>query len=132
MVHRERRAAPYGGWLLVAASLAGLVAAGIYTFVDGNGIAYTPGTYLVLISTMLLLGGAMILVFASGRGWLGGILAFLVLLDILGTGLAAYFLMAWVLLALMAVALIGWLVHVFVDRSGRRHRHHLTGTEARA
>jgi hypothetical protein len=34
-------------------------------------------------------------------------------LDFLGTAVAAYFLEAWILLALVIVAAVAWLVHMF-------------------
>ena len=46
-------------------------------------------------------------------GFVAALLLTLCLLDVLGTGLAAYFLQAWVLLAAMALALLAWLVLAF-------------------
>ncbi|ESR22851.1 hypothetical protein N177_3988 [Lutibaculum baratangense AMV1] len=103
-------------WLLLAGSIAALAAAAFYTFNDGNGIAFTGGTYLVLVSTALLLAGAMILTqYRDMPGWFSGTLGLLILLDILGTAAAAYFLLAWVLLGLMGFCLLAWLLHLFAD-----------------
>jgi len=59
---------------------------------------------------------------AAAAVWLGYLrktLLFLVLLDILGTGLAAYMLDADVLIAVVALALIAWLIGVFAGGRSR-------------
>lgn len=123
MPSKSQRTA-YGAWLLLAISSIALILAAVATFNAGNGIAYTPGTYLVLVSTTLLLVGALLLTFARGMPrWLGGLLAFLLLLDLLGTGLAAYLLQTEWLLGCIGVGLLAWLVHVVADpATGKRDR----------
>lgn len=115
---------PYGAWLLLASSIIAWILALVATFNEGNGIAYTPGTYLVLFSTTLLVVGALLLSFVRGMGrGLGGLLAFLILLDLLGTALAAYLLEANWLLIMMGVGLVAWLIHLVADpASGKHHR----------
>lgn len=122
----------YGAWLLLAISVIALILAAVATFNEGNGIAYTPGTYLVLISTALLLLGSLLLALARGMPrWLGGLVAFLILLDLLGTGLAAYLLQAEWLLGCMGVGLVAWLVHVIADpATGKRDQHMTQRQEA--
>lgn len=112
----------YGAWLLLAISAIALILAAVATFNEGNGIAYTPGTYLVLISTALMLLGSLLLALArSMPRWLGGLLTFLLLLDLLGTGLAAYLLQAEWLLGAVGAGLVAWLIHVVADpASGKR------------
>lgn len=114
----------YGAWLLLAISIIALILAAVATFNEGNGIAYTPGTYLVLISTALMLVGSLLLTFARGMPrWLGGLIAFLLLLDLLGTGLAAYLLQAKWLLVSIGIGLVAWLVHAIADpATGKRDR----------
>ncbi|MCB8837588.1 hypothetical protein [Aurantimonas sp. VKM B-3413] len=120
MPERPARAMAYGAWLLVLSALVGLIVAAVNAFNPGNGIAFSFGAYLVLASTTLLLVAALIVAFVRSRPrWLGGLLSFLALLDLIGTGLAAYFLEANILLGAMVVGLIGWLVHLFVDPSPR-------------
>lgn len=105
----------YGGWLLITAAFVSVIVAAVYAFSVGNGIALTLGTYLVLGSSTALLVLSMLLAATGmGRGLRGLTLA-LVLIDILGTALAAYFLLATWLIVLMAIALVGWLVHLLVD-----------------
>ncbi|KEZ77781.1 hypothetical protein [Salinisphaera hydrothermalis] len=105
----------YGGWLMITSAFAAVIVAAAYAFSIGNGIALTLGTYLVLGSSAVLLVLAMILsATGMGRGLRGLVLA-LALIDILATALAAYFLLATWLIVLMAIALVGWLIHLFVD-----------------
>ena len=44
----------------------------------------------------------------------------LILLDIAGTGVASYMLEAWWLVGAMALALVGWIVHLAADPAPRR------------
>ncbi len=105
----------YGGWLMITAAFVSVIVAAVYAFSVGNGIALTLGTYLVLGSSVGLLVLSMLLAATGmGRGLRGLVLA-LALIDILGTALAAYFLLATWLVVLMAIALVGWLVHLLVD-----------------
>jgi hypothetical protein len=105
----------HGLWLLLASSVAGLITAAIAAFDEGNGIAYSGGAYLVLVSTALLVLAALALALDHGTSkWLAVILTILILLDLGGTGVAAYFLETPVLVAFMVLALIGWLVYLLV------------------
>lgn len=107
--------AAYGGWLMITSAFVAVIVAAGYTFSVGNGIALTLGTYLVLGSSAVLLVLSMILSATGiGRGLRGLVLA-LALIDILATALAAYFLLAIWLIVVMAVALVGWLIHLLVD-----------------
>ena len=101
---------------MTAGSAVGLLAALIDYFWRGDGIAYTPGVLLVIVSSALLLGS----VAAAGdprTSKRGLAVAFVVLagLDILGTGFAAWMLEANWLLGLMTVAAVGWIINVFFD-----------------
>jgi len=108
-----------GPWVMALASAAGLALSVYDDLTPGTGIDHTWGALLVVVSSALigLAAIALALVGAMPR-WLRGILLVLLLLGILGTGCAAYFLEANVLLALMAVALLGWLYHMFGARPG--------------
>jgi len=111
---------PYGAWLLLVAALIGLAIA-IFNYVaPGNGIHGTAGALLVVISTLLMVLAAGALALWTLPGWLRGTLLTLILLDILGTGFAAYMLEAWWLIAAMALALFGWLVRIAADPVPRR------------
>lgn len=106
-------------WGLVAVSLLGLAASLVYYFLPEDGINGSAGAAVVIASTALMLLAAAAIAAGFARGWVKGVLAALILLDILGTGFAAYMLEANVLLAIMALALIAWLFAVFAG-GGRR------------
>ncbi len=97
-------------------SLIGLGAALFDYFWTGNGIHGTPGALLVVITiTLMFLAAAALTFWPTMPRWLRGILLFLILLDIGGTGFAAYMLGAWRVLGAMALALLGWIVHLAAD-----------------
>jgi len=110
-----------GAKVLLGAAVAALAISIFNYFWTGNGIHGTAGALLVVVSSVLLAGAAAALLFAGnmGRG-LRGTLVVLILLDIIGTGLAAYFLEATWLIAAMAVALIGWILRLVSDAAPRR------------
>ncbi|HSV01780.1 MAG TPA: hypothetical protein VLI41_01115 [Phenylobacterium sp.] len=110
--------ARYGRWLMALAAAAGLVVSLVAYFNRGGGIAHTGGAALVIASTAILLVAALVLALAlAAPAWLRGLLLAGCLLDLLGTGLAAFFLHAWLLLALMIIGLVGWLLAMFADRA---------------
>ena len=103
-----------GAWLMALAALAGLAVSVANFFNRDSGIAGEPGTILVIVSTAILLIAALVLARASRLGgFLRGFLVIGCLIDIFGTGFAAYLLNSQALLWLMVVALVGWLLHVF-------------------
>ena len=112
--------AGYGTWILLLGALIGLAEAIFDFFWTGNGIHGTAGVVLVIVSTalMVLAAGALTLWPAMPR-WLRGVLLFLILLDVFGTGVASYMLEAWWLVGAMALALIGWIVHLAADPAPR-------------
>jgi len=88
-----------------------------YNYFAGAGITGTEGALLVVISTLLMLIAALIIARGRGPGWLHPVLSVLLVLDFLGTAVAAYFLDAWVLLALVVLAAIGWAAHAMRPRA---------------
>jgi hypothetical protein len=96
----------------MAAAAAVGTALSVYDYLTrGTGIDHTPGALLVVVSSALILLASLVLALAPGAPrWLRVILEILLLLGVLGTAAAAYFLEAYVLIGLMAVALVGWLV----------------------
>ena len=107
------RISDYGGWLLLLGSLIGLGAALFDYFWTGNGIHGTAGALLVIVTNALIvLASGALLRWPEMPRWLRAILLFLVLVDICGTGFAAYMLEAWWHVGAMALALIGWIVRV--------------------
>jgi hypothetical protein len=96
--------------MLLAGALA--AAAGIYDFYNvAGGIDGTGGVELVIASSLLMVFGA-VMVIILGRGLLAGVFVFLLLLDVIGTGLAAYFLESGLIMAAMALAALGWILHM--------------------
>lgn len=82
-------------------------------FSPGNGIHGTEGALLVMVSTLLLTIAALLIASRRIGGWVRGLFEVLIALDLLGTALAAYLLEAWILLALVILAAIAWLLHIF-------------------
>lgn len=104
-----------GTFLIILAALIGLAVA-LYDYETvSTGIDHSEGVMLVIVSTALMLGAALV-AGLLGRGAVAGILMFLILLDILGTGTAAWFLESWLLLIAMAIAAIGWLSRIAAPR----------------
>ena len=97
---RQISIAEPGAWLIAASSAAGLLASLIYYFWRGDGIAYTPGALLVIISTGLLLAASLVMATRVFRHWLlSEFFTVATCLDILGTAFAAWLLEAHWLLA---------------------------------
>jgi len=110
MTERSVRPALYA-WLLPLAALIGLGAALFDYFYPDNGIHGTGGVLLVIGSTAVMLILALALMRSGGaKRWVHGVLLALLIIDIAGTGLAAYLLEAWWILGAMVIALIGWLI----------------------
>jgi quinoprotein glucose dehydrogenase len=99
-------------WIFVGLAVVALVIALTNYFWQGNGIHGTPGALLVVISTALLVVGTCVVARypAMHHGWRIALLA-LILVDAVGTCVAAYFLEAWLLLGVTVLAVIdGFLV----------------------
>ncbi len=122
MTERTTRSV-FGSWLVLLAGLIGLGIALFNYLWSGNGIHGTGGALLVVASTvvMLLVAGALLRWATTAPRWLRGVLLILLLVDIVGTGFAAYLLEAWWLVVAMALALIGWVIHFAAGR-GQRER----------
>ncbi|HJU22074.1 MAG TPA: pyrroloquinoline quinone-dependent dehydrogenase [Casimicrobiaceae bacterium] len=106
---RQARAA----WLLFLGALIALGASIFDFFWPGNGIHGTGGVLLIIASSGLVLVLALALqrLRPSSKAAYGVLLAVL-LIDIVGTGFAAYMLEAWWVLGGSALALLGWLIEI--------------------
>lgn len=96
----------HGAGILALAAGLGLAVASADYLRRGSGVDHTAGALLVVASTALLLGAALVLWRAAWAS--AGLVWFLWLAagaDVVGTAFAAWLLHAWALLALMAVAL---------------------------
>ena len=106
-----------GDWIVAIASILGFVEALLNYFFD-VGTGGSAGALLVVISTLLILAAiGLVRWWPAMPRWLKVIFAILILLDFIGTGLAAYFLEAYLLLALMVVALVAWLFASLTPRT---------------
>ena len=86
-------------------------------FWTGNGIHGTEGALLVVISTLLMAVAAALIGMRVVHGWLSTVLSILLVLDFIGTGLAAYLLEALILLGLDILAAIAWLASFATKRT---------------
>jgi uncharacterized membrane protein len=96
-----------GAWII---ALAAIIAIGVSTydyFSTATGLQRTGGVVLTGIAGVLMLAAAFGLM-ARARGALAATLRVLILLDIIGTAVAGYFLESGCLMASMLVALLGW------------------------
>ena len=109
-----------GAWLIVIASVIALAIC-IYDYCSPQtGLVGTGGVVLVAIAAVLMLLAALALKFYAARPrWLQLVLAVAILLDIIGSGVAGYFLESPVIMAAMVLALIGWLMQVIGDAADR-------------
>jgi len=108
--------APYGTWLLALSAIVGFGIAVYDDFDTANGIHGSYGVWLVMVTTALLaLAALAVAIWPRMARWLRGLLLALILLDIVGTGFAAYMLETWWLVGAMAAALLFWIVHLIVD-----------------
>ena len=104
-------------------SLVGVILAAFNYLDKGDGIAYSPGALLVLVATALILGASIVMMLDRVRTtWLAALLAALIILGAIGAALAAYFLDAYWLMALMIVGLLACLNSSCLQRkpSGNR------------
>jgi hypothetical protein len=112
MIHRSRRGS-------AAVLLAGLIGAAVaaWSYVTpATGIDHSIGVLVALGACLLLAVGALV-VMALGRGIIAGIFIVLVLLDILGTGLAGYMLQSLGIMAAMVLAAAGWVLWLVGGRT---------------
>jgi hypothetical protein len=79
-------------------------------FAIGSGIEYTIGDLIVICSTALLFCvGALVVFIPAMPSWLMVLLNLGILADIVGSGVAGYFLETNVVIALLGVALLAWI-----------------------
>ena len=104
-----RRPTPYGSWLMTIAAATAFILLLIDYLVPHGTIAHTDGALLVVISTALMFIAALLITLDAIPRWLVVLFEVLIILDIIGTAICAYFLETYVVLALMVLALIGWI-----------------------
>ena len=97
----------YGSWLIILASITGLAVSYFDYVTPETGIDQSGGVQLVLAAMALMLGAGLV-VALLGPGGARSLLRFLILLDIVGTATAGYFLESPLLMGTMMIAAIGW------------------------
>lgn len=107
-----------GAWIIALAAAVG-IAISIYDYcMPATGLEGTEGVILTGAAGILMLGAALALM-RRGTGMLATVLKVLILLDIIGTAVAGYFLESGVLIAAMLVALAGWLRQIRAKGEGK-------------
>jgi len=109
-----------GAWLIILASLI-VIAICVYDYyTPETGLIGTGGTILVAGAALLMLLASLVMAWVPNRsGLLQGFLVVSILLDIIGSSVAGYFLESPVIMAAEALALIGWLMNVIGDAADR-------------
>jgi uncharacterized membrane protein YhaH (DUF805 family) len=109
-----------GAWLIVLASLI-VMAICVYDY-------YTPETGLIGTGAVITVAVAALLMFLASltmalkpmrSSFLQSFLVISILLDIIGSSVAGYFMESPVIMAAQALALIGWLLNVIGDAADR-------------
>jgi len=99
-------------WLIAIPAGIGLVLSLIAYLTPHGAVAHSWGAVLVVVATALLLVASLLIALAEMPHWFVVLLEVLIILDIVGTGGAAYFLETYILLAFMVIALTGWIFHL--------------------
>jgi uncharacterized membrane protein YhaH (DUF805 family) len=109
-----------GAWLIVLASLIAMAICVYDYYTPETGLIGTGGVVLVAVAGLLMFLAAVTMALKPMRsGLLQGFLVISILLDIIGSSVAGYFLESPVIMAAEALALIGWLLNVIGDAADR-------------
>lgn len=105
-----------GAWLIAIASII-VMAICIYDYyTPETGLIGTGGVVIVAVAGLLMFLSALVLKFYPSRpGWLHWFLVVAIVLDIVCSFVAGYFLESPVIMAGQALALIGWLIQIVGD-----------------
>jgi hypothetical protein len=109
-----------GAWLIILAALIAMAICAYDYYTPETGLIGTGGVVLVGVSALLMLLASLVVTGVPNRsGFLQGFLVVSILLDIIGSSVAGYFLESPVIMAAEALALIGWLLNVIGDAADR-------------
>jgi len=109
-----------GAWLIILASLIAMAICVYDYYTPKTGLIGTGGVILVAFAALLMLLASLALALKPNRsGFLQGFLVVSILLDIIGSSVAGYFLESPVIMAAEALALLGWLMNVIGDAAER-------------
>jgi hypothetical protein len=109
-----------GAWLIILAALI-VMAISVYDYyTPETGLIGTGGVILTAAAALLMLLAALVVAAVPVRAcFLQGFLVVSILLAIIGSSVAGYFLESPVIMAAEALALIGWLMNVIGDAADR-------------
>ena len=109
-----------GAWLITLASLIVMAICVYDYYTPETGLIGTGGLITVAVAGALMLMASLTMGLVAIRGcFLQGFLVVSILLDIIGSSVAGYFLESPVIMAAEALALIGWLMNVIGDAADR-------------
>jgi hypothetical protein len=109
-----------GAWLILLASLIVMAICVYDYYTPETGLIGTGGTILVAVAALLMLLASLVVATVPNRPcFLQYFLVSAILLDIIGSSVAGYFLESPVIMAAEALALIGWLMNVIGDAADR-------------
>jgi hypothetical protein len=109
-----------GAWLIILASLVAMAICAYDYYTPDTGLIGTGGVILVAAAALLMLLASLVVATVPNRPcFLQGFLVVSILLDIIGSSVAGYFLESPVIMAAEALALIGWLMNVIGDAADR-------------
>jgi len=109
-----------GAWLILLASLITIAICVYDYYTPETGLIGSGGVILVAGAAVLMLLASLAMALMPGRAaWLQTFLVMSILLDIIGSSVAGYFLESPVIMAAQALALIGWLINVISNAAER-------------
>ena len=109
-----------GAWLILLGSvITGAICVYDYYNVK-SGLQGTGGVILVAVAAALMFFAALTMALKPNRGcFLQGFLVVSIILDVIGSSVAGYFLESPVIMAAQALCLLGWLMNVIGDAADR-------------
>jgi hypothetical protein len=109
-----------GAWLIILAALI-VMAISVYDYyTPETGLIGTGGVILTAVAALVMLLAGLVVAAVPARAcFLQWFLVVAILLDIIGSSVAGYFLESPVIMAAEALALVGWLVNVIGDAADR-------------
>ena len=109
-----------GAWLIILASLIAIAISAYDYYTPETGLIGTGGVILVAASAVLMLLASLVVAAVPNRPcFLQYFLVVAILLDVIGSSVAGYFLESPFIMAAEALALIGWLMNVIGDAADR-------------
>lgn len=109
-----------GAWLILLGSVITAAICVYDYFSISTGLQGTEGVIVVGIAAILMFLAGLTMALKSRRGgFLQGFLVLSIILDIIGSSVAGYFLESPVIMAAQALCLLGWLLNVIGDAADR-------------